>query len=136
EAEARAVAFSLDLVESRARIQSALESLGLARSRSWAQLDLGVVGQHDADGAWGFGPEISTSLPVFDQGQARRAEADAVLRERMAGHVARTVEVRSAARLLLDRAATLRERALSLRDAVVPLRERLVKETLSQYNAM
>lgn len=137
DVEARAQAASLDLLENCARIQSAMFKAGLVRKEgAWPLLDLGVVGKREADGAWGFGPEISTALPIFDQGQARFLAASATLRQRAAHHVQLSVEVQAAARRLAARATALRLRAEYLRDTYLPLRERLVQETLQFFNAM
>jgi cobalt-zinc-cadmium efflux system outer membrane protein len=137
DVETRAQAASLDLLENCARIRSAMLKAGLVRREgSWPPLDLGVMGKREADGAWGFGPEISTALPIFDHGQARFLAANAALRQRAAHHVQLSVEVQAAARRLAARATALRVRAEYLRDTYLPLRERLVQETLQFFNAM
>ena len=137
DVETRAQAASLDLLENCARIQSAMFKAGLVRKEgAWPLLELGVVGKREPDGAWGFGPEISTALPIFDQGQARFLAANATLRQRAAHHVQLSVEVQAAARRLAARATALRLRADYLRDTYLPLRERLVQETLQFFNAM
>jgi cobalt-zinc-cadmium efflux system outer membrane protein len=137
DAVSRAVASSLDLVENRAQIEAAAMESGLRRREGLLpEFELGAVGKRENDGPWGFGPEISTAIPIFDQGQAKVLEANAHWRQRMARHVVLTVRVQSAARQLRDRAVTLRERVRSLRVDYLPLRARLVRETLQQYNAM
>jgi cobalt-zinc-cadmium efflux system outer membrane protein len=135
---ARALAASLDLLENHARIRSAMYRAGLVRKEAWPVLDFGAVGKREggAGGAWGFGPQVSTSLPIFDQGQARFLAASAALRQRVARHTQLAVEVESAARRLVARLTSLRERAEYLRDTYLPLRERLVKEVLEFFNAM
>jgi len=137
-AETQAEAVSLDLLESRARIDAALFKTGLMRREGrWPELDLGVVGKRESsDGAWGFGPQLTTALPVFDHGQARQLAAHATLRGQVAHHRQLTVEVRSAARRLASRLTALRERVRYLREVYLPLRERLVREGLQFFNAM
>jgi cobalt-zinc-cadmium efflux system outer membrane protein len=136
-AETRAVAASLDLLENKARIQSALVSAGLARSSGLLpKLDLGVVGKREPDGAWGFGPEVSTAIPIFDTGFARVLAASATARQRIARHEHLTVEVGAAARRLAERMQSLRAREAYLRETYLPLRKRLVDETMQTFNAM
>ncbi len=136
DAGARALASSLDLSESSARIRSAMFRAGLVRREAWPVPDGGGAGKRESAGGWGFGPEVSTPIPIFDQGQARSLAAGATLRQRMARHAQLSVEVESAARRLQARLTSLRERAHYLRDTYLPLRERLVKEVLQFYNAM
>jgi cobalt-zinc-cadmium efflux system outer membrane protein len=137
EVEARAVAASLDLLENKARIDSALASSGLAcRSGLLPGLDLGVVGKREPDGAWGFGPEVSTAIPIFDTGAARVLAANATARQRVARHEHMTVEIGAAARRLAARAKTLRAREAYLRETYLPLRQRFVDETMRSFNAM
>lgn len=137
-AESRALAASLQLVEAKARLAAACEAAGLARREGlFPLLDLGVVGKREAsDGAWGLGPEISTALPIFDQGQARVLAANAVARQRVATHARLEVEVASAARRLAGRAAALRARERFLRETYLPLRVRYVNDTVQTFNAM
>jgi outer membrane protein, heavy metal efflux system len=134
---AKARTASLDLLENCARIRSAMLRAGLVRREgAWPALDLGVVAKRENEGGWGAGPAISTTLPIFDQGQAKFLEANATLRSRVAHHVQLTVEVEAAARRLSARVEALRERSAYLRDVYLPLRERLVEETLQFFNAM
>jgi cobalt-zinc-cadmium efflux system outer membrane protein len=136
-AEARALAASLDLLEINARISAALASAGHARSSGLLpHLDLGAVGKREADGAWGFGPEVSTAIPIFDTGVAKVLLANATARQRLARHEHLTVEIGSAARRLAERAKTLRAREAYLRETYLPLRKRLVDETMQTFNAM
>lgn len=135
--EAKALSASLDLLESKARIHSALASAGLARSSGLLpELDLGVVGKREPDGAWGFGPEISTAIPIFDTGAARVLAASATARQHVAEHEHLTVEIAAAARRFNDRATALRGREAYVRETYLPLRRRLVDETMRTFNAM
>jgi outer membrane protein, heavy metal efflux system len=136
--ETRAIAESLDLAAHRARIEAAAQAAGLAKWEGiFPALELGVAAKREAsDGSWGLGPDLALAVPLFDQGQARRAREIAILRERVAHHVTLAVEIRSAARTYRDRVASLRDRAGYLRGTYVPLRAKLLKETLANYNAM
>jgi cobalt-zinc-cadmium efflux system outer membrane protein len=99
-------------------------------------LDAGVVGKREADGPWGFGPSLSTALPVFDWGQARVLEGNSVYRREVARHGVLTIRIRSTARAFRDRAVAFHERARLLREEYVPVRTRLVREIAQQYDAM
>lgn len=135
---ARAVAASLDLLEVSARFHAAVAATGLARRQGGlSHLDLGVVGRREpGDGAWGFGPEVSTAIPIFDDGTARALAEDARAREHLARHEHLTVEVEAAARRLHDRVVTLRSRETFVRERYLALRARLVDETTLAFNAM
>jgi outer membrane protein, heavy metal efflux system len=136
--EEAALCASLDLLEEKARVHSALASSGLAgREGILPQLDLGAVGKREAaDGEWGFGPQVSTAIPIFDHGQARVLAASARGRRHAARHAELTIEVSAAARRLLDRVRTLRARELYVRETYLPLRSRLVNQTVQTFNAM
>ena len=136
--EDRALGASLDLLEECARVRAAMVSAGLAqRQGGLSHFDLGAVGKREAsDGAWGFGPEISTAIPIFDTGAAKVLAASARTREHLARHAQLSVEIGAAARRLLDRVTTLRARERAMRETYLPLRSRLVNETTQAFNAM
>lgn len=138
DAPARALASSLDLLENKARITSALASAGYARSSGLLpDLDLGLAGKREsADGSWGFGPSVSTAIPIFDTGAARVLAANATARQRFARHEHLSVVIGAAARRLVERERTLRAREAFLRETYLPLRKRLVDDTMRTFNAM
>lgn len=135
--EGRAVVASLDLAENLAELESLAELAGL---ESWeAAIGRGEIGpavKHETDGKWGAGPEVSLALPIFDQGQAKRARAEAMVRAALAHHESLAVEIRSAARTFRERIIALADRTAYVKDVLLPLRARLVGETLQYYNAM
>lgn len=135
---ARAQAQSLDLRESAARLDAALARAGLAhREGGWSTLEAGVVGAREPEGGpFGLGPSATVTLPLLDQGQARRCASHAALRLAHARHEQLGVEVQSAARRLSRRRAALEARLQHLREVYLPLRERLVREGLQHFNAM
>ncbi|HEX5136385.1 MAG TPA: TolC family protein [Planctomycetota bacterium] len=136
--ESKAIAQSLDLAANRSQIEAAAQAAGLARWEGlFPALEAGVAAKRESsDGSWGLGPDLALTVPLFDQGQARRAKQVAILRERIAHHVALAVEIRSAARTYRDRVASLRDRSGYLRETYLPLRTKLLGETLANYNAM
>ncbi len=134
--EKKAVTRSLELAAIHHRMMALAEEAGLTRSTSLVQeLELGVAGERD-DGRWKNGPTIAVPLPIFDQGQAKVATANAQLRRQQQLLYARAVQVRSAARTARLRLVAAQETAIHYRDEILPLRDRIVKETMLQYNAM
>jgi cobalt-zinc-cadmium efflux system outer membrane protein len=134
--EREAVEASLDLAAARQEIVTFGHRLGLATPESLLP-ELEVGGELEREeGEWEAGPEVAVVLPLFDQGQARRAALQAELRRRQALYYATAIEVRSAARVLAQRLALARRTALQYQRVVLPLRARLVEQTLLQYNAM
>lgn len=134
--ERAAVEASLDLEAARRDVVTVGHRLGLAAPESLLP-EFEVGGELEREeGAWEAGPEVEIALPLFDQGQARRAALRAELRRRQALYYAVGVDVRSAARTLARRLAATRRTAVHYQAVVLPLRAELVRETLRQYNAM
>lgn len=136
--ESKAVAASLDLAHNRAHAEAAAQRAGLSSWEGWMSgWELGVVAKHEAaDDEWGVGPSLSLPLPLFSQGQAHVAGAQARLRQVLYRHVELAVQLRSTARTFRERLIALRSRVNYLRKAYLPLQARLVHETLQNYNAM
>lgn len=135
--EARGVAASLDLRENRARIDAAAQRVGIADWESWLPGgSLGVAAMRERGGEWSVGPALELELPIFDDGSARSAAAAARLRTLLHRHVQIAVEVRSAARLLRDRLLRVQQRTIFLRQELLPAQDKLLHETLQNYNAM
>lgn len=134
--EKKAIGRSLELAAITHRMTALAEEAGFTRSTSLVQeVELGVAGERD-DGEWKVGPTIAVPLPIFDQGQAKVATANAQLRRQQQLLYAKAVEVRSAARSARLRLVTAQETAIYYRDEILPLRDRIVKDTMLQYNAM
>jgi cobalt-zinc-cadmium efflux system outer membrane protein len=134
--EVEAVERSLALEDLRAQGDSAARAVGLARVNSWLpEIGVGVVTKRE-EGEWHAGPALGLSIPIFDFGQGERATAWARLRQVQQSYRARAVEVRSGARAVAQRFQTARARAVHLRDVVLPLRQRILHQTVLQYNAM
>lgn len=134
--ERAALEASLDLAAARQDLVTFGHRLGLATPESLLP-EFEVGGELEREeGEWEAGPEVEIVLPLFDQGQARRAALRAELRRRRALYYAVGVEVRSAARTLAQRLATTRRTALQYQHVLLPLRAELVAQTLLRYNAM
>ncbi len=134
--EAQAVASSLGLEAARAEVEALGRQLGVVRNQSLLP-DLEIGGEFEREeGEWQAGPEVEVVLPLFDQGQARRARVRAELRRRQATYYALGVETRSAARALAARLIAAHRIARQYQTVVLPLRADLTQATLRQYNAM
>jgi len=134
--EKRAIASSLDLAAMRLERDTLAERSGFQRSTALiSEMEAGAVGERD-DGEWEAGPSIALPIPLFDQGQARIAAATAQLRKAEETMTAQAIEIRSNARMLRGRINASYEAARFHRDEVLPLREKIVQDTLKQFNAM
>ncbi len=135
--ERDAIASSLDVAALRAEAEAAAGRLGIARLRSWLpELGVGVAADRADGGDWGAGPALSLGIPLFNQQQGPRARANAELRRSRNEAIATAVELRARAREVRQRVLGAYAEARHLRDVVLPQRQRLVNETLKQYNAM
>jgi len=134
--ESVATARSLALAELRAEADAAAGEVGVARLSSWLpEIGAGVSGSRE-EGSWSVGPALTLSLPLFDIGQGERATAWARLRQAQLQYRARAIEVRSEVRALGQRYQAAYARVAQLRDVVLPLRQRILEESVLQYNAM
>ena len=135
--EGRSIAASLDLCENRALIDAAAQRAGLVEWQSlWPEGMLGPAAMREPGDGWGVGATFELELPIFDDGRARIAAADAQLRMLLHRHVQIAVETRSAARLLRDRLMRLDQRARYLQHELLPAQDKLLHETIQNYNAM
>ncbi|MDX2089685.1 MAG: TolC family protein [Kofleriaceae bacterium] len=134
--ERDSIANSLDIAALRAEADAAAGRLGIARLRSFLpELGVGVAIDH-ANSEWDVGPALSIGIPLFNQQQGPRARANAELRRSRNEAIATAVELRARAREVRQRVLGAYAEARHLRDVVLPQRQRLVDETLRQYNAM
>jgi cobalt-zinc-cadmium efflux system outer membrane protein len=134
--EKNAMAANLDVAALKADAEAAAGRVGLARVRAWLpELGIGVAADR-SDVGWGAGPAISIGVPLFNQQQGPRARANAELKRARNEATATAIEVRARARAVRQRVLGAYAEARHLRDVVLPQRQRIVDETLKQYNAM
>ena len=128
--EHQAVEASLELAAARHDAEALARRLGIDRVES-------VLPELESqDREWEAGPEVEIALPVFDQGQARRAAGWAELRRARARYAATAVNVRSTARVLAARLGASRRVALQYQRVLLDLHAEMSAQTLRQYNAM
>ncbi len=134
--ERNAIASSLDIAALKADAEAAAGRVGIARVRAFVpELGVGVSADHSDEG-WDFGPALSIGIPLFNQQQGPRARANAELERSRNEAIATAVELRARARAVRQRVLGAYAEARHLRDVVMPQRQRIVDETLKQYNAM
>lgn len=135
--ETLAIRNRLDLAAARQRTRTLAEALGYTRSWGWLHgLEVGGGLERDAGGGVSLGPEASLALPLFDQGQAQVARAEAELRESYHETTSLAVSIRSDVRRLRNEMLTHRRKARHYLHVLVPLRQRIVDLTMEQYNFM
>lgn len=135
-AEAKAVASSLELLELKQRLEAASRKVSLAQTEGWLpHLSGGFHGERDG-ALWELGAHVTVGLPVFDRAQGKqlsaRSEYDA-LRSRTEGFA---VSLRSSVRATLNRAESASRRARHYAERIVPARQRQLEQTVLEYNAM
>ena len=135
--ERTAVRASFELAAQREAVRAIGERYGLERVDAWfGNIELGVVGERESNGDWGFGPEVGLAIPLFDQGQGRQAAANAELDMAAHTYVATAVEIRSQVRVARSLVRSSFARAKFLNHVLMPLRARVTKESMLHYNGM
>ena len=135
--ERDAVTSNLELAALRAEAEAGAGQVSLARVRTiLPELAVGVAATRRDDGEWEAGPALSIGLPLFNWQQGPRARAHAQLRRAQNLLAATAVELRAQARAARQRALEAHAEARHLHSVVLPLRQRILDETLLQYNAM
>jgi outer membrane protein, multidrug efflux system len=140
--EAQAISERLDVRAARDAVRNAASAQGLARASGIiAGLELGVQRNTTFDGSDGSrtsarGWELEMALPIFDQGQAGNASAQARTAEAAARLKEAAVRARSETREAYHGYRTAWDLARHYRDEIVPLRKRIGDETLLRYNGM
>ncbi|MGI8964583.1 MAG: TolC family protein [Limisphaerales bacterium] len=135
--ESLAVKQRLDLAASRRQAQTIGSALQLkSRMRFFPGAQLGISTEKETDGQRVTGPTLSLELPLFDQGQSALAKLAAQYRQAQRSFEALAVNVRSEVREARDALIAARDVAEYYEKVLLPQRQRVLRETLLQYNAM
>ena len=135
--ESLAISQRLDLAAERWEIEKIAKALSITLHWRWVPLiDVGVETERSTDGERVTGPTLAIQLPIFDQGQARIARLEAILRQSQQRMTGMAIEIRSEVREIRSRLLFARDLAEHYRKVMVPLRERLVAESQRFYNFM
>jgi cobalt-zinc-cadmium efflux system outer membrane protein len=135
--EAIAIGRRLDLAAARSEVGNVLAALKLKKRVRWIPAaDLGVNAEHDLDHSWVVGPTLDLEVPLFDQGQPQLARLAAEYRRAARNFEALAVNIRSEVREARDGLIAARDAADYFNKVLLPQRQRILRETLLQYNAM
>ncbi|GAB2502283.1 TolC family protein [Arenimonas alkanexedens] len=126
-----------ELLAARKQAEVLADALGLTRSLRWlGGSEIGYEREREADGARLKGPEIALELPIFNQGQARVARAEAQLAAALARVDRAELSAEQAVRLGSESVSALREVVALHREALVPQRETIVARQQERQNFM
>jgi len=135
--EQLAVEQRLDLAAAKREVEAVYRAYGLTRdTRLLQSLGIGVTFKREPSGEKLVGPDLSFSLPLFDQGQARVARIESELRHSERKLEAMAVDIRSQARDARARVQAAYDAVNHYRNALLPLHQTVVQETLKSYNGM
>lgn len=106
------------------------------RFRLLGGTEIGYEGEREPDGQRLKGPTLDLELPIFNQGQARVARAEALVARSRARLAELEVAAGNAVRLGAERVRVLREIIDTHRDVLIPQRESVVARSQEQQNYM
>lgn len=134
--ERRAIESSLELAQTRAELLGLARQVGVTKLVGvLPDLNLGVTAERH-EGYWAVGPQLSGTLPLFDRMQGVRVSQEAELDALRERYQANAIDIRATLRAARDRALSAQARVVQYRDTLLPLRQRVVQQSLLQYNAM
>ncbi|WP_290884573.1 TolC family protein [Arenimonas sp.] len=126
-----------ELLAARKEAEVLADALGLTRSLRWlGGSEIGYEREKEADGARLRGPELALELPIFNQGQARLARAEAQLAAALARVDKAELSASQGVRLGNESVTALREVVRLHREALVPQRETIVARQQERQNFM
>ena len=143
--ETQALQASLELHETRQRLEGLARRTGVARVAGWlpdVAVDVHALHGNPEDGAaggsrgWRFGGGVSVGVPVFDQQRGTTRALEAEFDALMERYYGMAVDLRSAARDARNRVVSAHARARQYQAVIVPAQARVSAQTLLQYNAM
>lgn len=127
----------LDLAARRREVAALQDALGVSRRyRFLGDVELGVQGERDDDGAHLLGPALSVQLPLFNQNQGGVLRAQARLERGQAELDALQLDIGHAIVAARARVAAQRGLAERYRGEYLPLQESIVRHMQERSNAM
>ena len=134
--ERQAVTASLDMSQTKMRLEAIAKRTGLARTEGWLP-DITVDAHVEKDeNAWERGGGASVRLPIFDRNQGTVARYQAEFDALMERYQGLAISVRSAARRSHNRLVSAHTRAKQYETTIVPARNEVMRQMVLQYNAM
>jgi cobalt-zinc-cadmium efflux system outer membrane protein len=135
--ERLAISQRLDLQADYLQVKSLAKALGLTKDfRFLGALDFGLDSERSSDSQTITGPTFAIELPIFNQGQARVARAEAALRQAQKKFEALAINVRSQVRELRDEVESKREIARFYQEELLPGQMQILNQSLLNYDAM
>jgi outer membrane protein TolC len=135
--EAEAIAQRLDVQAARLSAGQAEQELRALRGTRWAEgLELGWAHNSSNEAPRQTGWELGIELPIFDDGSARVARAEALHRQAQHRAAQAAIEARSEVREAYGQYRLAYDIARHHRDERVPLAQRIADEQLLRYNGM
>ena len=128
---------SLELLAARQQADILMDALGITRKLRWlGGSEIGYERERDADGTRLRGPTLDLELPIFNQGQAKLARAEALLAEARARVAQAELGVDNAVRLGAEQVRELSQVVAIHREALIPQREKVVERSQQEQNFM
>lgn len=135
--ETLAVSNRLDLQAAKHEVEALGQRLGLVEAyRLIPEFTLGIDIEGEGKSSIVAGPNFQFLLPIFDQGQARIAGAEATLREAQKRYIALALQIRSEVRTARNSMLAARARAEYAKKTLLPISQQVVQQTQLEYNAM
>ncbi len=127
----------LDVLASRRALDATARSAGVERVRSVvSRFEVGVVRNSETGEPTQRGYEVEVPIPIFDAGDAVRAQSRATLEAAVFRNRQVIVQAQSQVRESYHAYRTAHDIARHYRDEVVPLRKAIAEENLYRYNGM
>lgn len=128
---------NLQLQAARLHADTQLKAAGFVKGLWWLQgAEAGFGREREADGSRKRGPSLGVELPLFNQGQAERAEAQALLDRARAQLALAELQVCEGVRARAQAVAELRDVVDIHRRALLPQREDIVARQQERQNFM
>ncbi len=128
---------SLELLAARQQAGILMDALGITRKLRWlGGSEIGYEREREADGTRLRGPTLDLELPIFNQGQAKLARAEALLAEARARVAQAELGVDNAVRLGAEQVRELSQVVAIHREALIPQREKVVERSQQEQNFM
>jgi len=135
--ERTAMAKRLDVQGAKLAAEQTAKNLNLTKTTRFVNLlELGLSRKTFNEGPSERGWEIAIELPIFDWGDARIAQAEAIYMQSLHRAAETAVNARSEVREAYGGYRAAYEIARQYRDQIVPLRQQIAEQNLLRYNGM
>ena len=128
---------NLELLAARSQASVLADALGITKNLRWiGGTEIGYGREKDSDGTHLRGPSLDIELPIFNQGQAKLARANAQLDEARARVAQAELATDNAIRLGVQEVRELASVVAMHRDGLIPQRETIVTRSQQEQNFM